>query len=61
MELNLARIVYVPAPPPPDTKPVLQRTQVTLPNSLANPDEQDALTAIEESVAREGYMVQVIA
>jgi len=61
MELNLARIVYVPVPPPPDVKPVLERTQVNLPQSLATPSGQQALAELEESVARQGYMVEVLA
>ncbi len=61
MELNLARIVYEPVPPPPDVKPVLERTQVNLPESLATQSGQQALTALEESMARQGFLVEVLA
>jgi hypothetical protein len=61
MELNLARVVYEPGEPPDTVKPIIERTQVNLPNPLTGPASTQSINLLEATIARDGFMVQVVA
>lgn len=61
MELNLARIVYEHAEPPQQIIPVVERTQVNIPGTMGTLNNAESINTLEATIAREGFMVQVVA
>ncbi len=62
MELNLARLVYDQADPAvKDIRPTnhLQQISVSIPDRLATPGNPN-LSAVEDAMKQEGFMVQVV-